>query len=161
MKKVQVFLQSELLRDIEVVEIESNAGPAKLYEACLLKLGGIHEEELFLFVEDEDDERPLEKLPHIPEGLRLHLHRLKAIDVTVRYAGRDVRRSFRPSATVGRAKRWATKELGIAPSDATEMMLQVHGTDNRPDADTHIGSLVVAPQHSVVFDLVPSPRVNG
>jgi hypothetical protein len=159
--KVNVFLQSELLRDIEVVEIESDAGQAKLHEACLLKLGEGSGEEFFLFVEDEDDERSFEKLPHIPEGLRVHLHRLKGVDVIVRYAGRDVCRSFRPSTTIGRVKRWATQELSIAPTDATEMMLQVHGTDNRPDADTHIGTLVEAPQHRVVFDLVPSPRVNG
>lgn len=159
--KVQVFLQSERLRNIEVVEIESDAGHAELHEACLLKLGDGQDEEFFLFVEDEDDERPFEKLQDIPEGLRLHLHRLKGIDVIVRYAGRDVRRSFRPSATVGRVKRWATQEMGIAPTDATELMLQLSGTDVRPDTDIHIGSLVEAPQHHIVFDLVPSPRVNG
>ena len=159
--KVEVFLQSELLRDVEVVQIESDAGHARLHEACLLKLGGPRPEEFFLFIEDEDDERPVEKLPHLPEGLRLHLHRLKGIDVVVRYAGRDVRRSFRPSATVGRIKRWATQEMGVAPSDAAELMLQVHGSDNRPDADIHVGSLIEAPHHRATFDLVPSPRVNG
>ena len=90
-----------------------------------------------------------------------HLHRLKSIDVIVRYAGRDVRRAFRPSATVGRVKKWATRELSVEPSDAAELMLQISGTDNRPDADIHIGTLVKAPKHSLEFDLVPSPRVNG
>jgi hypothetical protein len=40
-------------------------------------------------------------------------------------------------------------------------MLQVSGTDVRPDPDVHLGSLVKAPHHSVGFDLVPAPRVNG
>jgi hypothetical protein len=64
----------------------------------------------------------------------VHLHRLKVIDVIVRYAGRDVRRAFRPSATVDRIKHWSTRELGIAPSDASELMLQVSGTDSESSA---------------------------
>ncbi len=159
--KAQVFLQSELLTDIEVLEIDRNAGHAALYEACLARLGNPQTEEFFLFVEDNDEERPFEKMPEIPNGLRVHLHRLKGIDVVVRYAGRDVRRAFRPSATVGRVKNWATHELGIKPSDASELMLQISGTDTRPDADVHIGSLVRKPARVLTFDLVPSPRVNG
>lgn len=159
--KVQVFLQSELLGDIEVVEVESMGGHAALRAACLAKIDQQSGDEVFIFVEDEDDEHALEKLGQIAEGLRVQLHRLKGIDVVVRYAGREVRRSFRPSATVGRVKKWAAHEMGVAPSDAAELMLQISGTDNRPDTDTHIGSLVKAPKHTLEFDLVPSPRVNG
>lgn len=159
--KAQIFLQSELLHDIEALEIEADAGYETLHKACIAKLTEQPAEEIFLFIEDDDDERPFDKLKHIPDGLRVHLHRLKGIDVVVRYAGRDVRRAFRPSATVGRVKNWSTHELGIAPSDASELMLQVSGTDNRPDADIHIGTLVQGSARVLVFDLVPSPRVNG
>jgi hypothetical protein len=159
---VQVFLQSELLRDIEVLELPRDTSPKGLRDACIAKLPQeLDAKEFHLFVEDDDDEQPAEKLKQIPEGLRVHLHRLKGIDVTVRYGGRDVRRTFRPSATVGRIKRWSTHELGIAPSDAAELMLQISGTENRPDADTHVGSLVQLPARSISFDLVPSPRING
>lgn len=159
--KSQVFLQSELLRDIEVIELEANAGQELLRKQCVDRLDHRPVEELFFFIEDDDEERPFDKIKSIPDGLRVHLHRLKGIDVVVRYAGRDVRRAFRPSATVGRVKRWSTHELGIAPSDASELMLQISGTDTRPDEDIHIGSLVKFPAHKLVFDLVPSPRVNG
>ena len=81
--KAQVFLQSELLTDIEVLEIDRNAGHAALYEACLARLGNPQTEEFFLFVEDNDEERPFEKMPEIPNGLRVHLHRLKGIDGVV------------------------------------------------------------------------------
>lgn len=159
---IHIFLQSELLRDIEVIELADNASARDLREACMAKLpDGVNSHEFFLFVENDDDDQSFEKLKDIPEGLRLHLHRLKGIDVQVRYAGRDVRRSFRPSATVGRVKNWATHELGIAASDAAELMLQINGSDTRPDADIHIGSLVQAPVRTLSFDLVPSPRVNG
>lgn len=159
--KVKVFLQSELLDDVEVVEVESEGGHTALHAACIAKVNLQSDEKVFLFVEDEDDEHKFEKLEKVDEGLRVQLHRLKSIDVIVRYAGKDVRRSFRPSTTVGRVKKWATHELGVVPSDAAELMLQIKGTNNRPDVDIHIGALVKAPEHTLEFDLVPSPRVNG
>lgn len=157
---VQVFLQSELLRDVEVVEVDAKAGYEVLLRACLAKVGN-DGAGMALFVEDDDDEDVAEKLKRIPDGLRVHLHRQKVIEVTVRYAGRQAKRDFQPATTIARVKRWATHELGINPSDAAELMLQVSGTDIRPDADVHLGSLVVAPQRNITFDLVPSPRVNG
>ena len=158
--KIQIFLQSELLRDIEIVEVEADIGHAKLHELCLLKLGDRRDEIFHLFIEDEE-ETSIENLVHLPDGLRLHIHRHKAIDVSVHYAGRNVHHTFKPGTTVARVKRWATHELGIAASDAAELMLQIHGTDIRPDTDIHVGSLVEAPKQQIVFDLVPSPRVNG
>lgn len=160
--KVTIFAQSEMLKDVRAVEVDSNAGAAGIRAALLAILPqGPELQTLQLYLEDSDDEHALEKLTEIPHGLRVHLHRLNGIDVVVRYAGRDVRRTFRPSATIHRIKRWATRELGISLSDAAELMLQISGTNERPDADTHIGALVKFPQHSLCLDLVPSTRVNG
>jgi len=160
--KIKVFVQSEALDDINVLEIEDSLNHKALQEACKAILPTVtNKEEFHLTLEDDDDENSLEKLKQIPEGVALHLHRLKNINVEVRYAGRDVNRTFRPSATIGRIKKWAAKELGIAPSDAAELMLQISGTNDRPDNDIHLGALVKAPAKSICFDLVPSPRVNG
>jgi hypothetical protein len=160
--KVTVFAQSELLNDVHVLELDQNAGASGLRESLLSILPkGKETEELRFYVEDSDDERDFENLNVIPDGLRIHLHRLKSIDVTVRYAGRDVQRTFRPSATVRRVKHWAVRALNISSSDAAELMLQVSGTDTRPDPDTHIGTLVRFPTKALCFDLVPSTRVNG
>jgi hypothetical protein len=160
--KITVFVQSELLPEVQAVEVDHDTTAHALRAALLSLLPQQPEiQTLALYVEDSDDELALEKLTEIPDGLRVQLHRLKGIDVTVRYAGRDVRRTFRPSATLMRVKRWATREFGITPSDAAELMLQVSGTDQRPDPDTHIGSLVKSPQKSLCLDLVPSTRVNG
>lgn len=158
---VNVFLQSELLADVEVIEVEPSTGPEALRDLCLIKAAAPRGEHFFLLIEDDDDDLAVSKLGAIPEGLRLHLHRQKGIDVVVKYSGRDVRRTFRPSATITRIKRWATHELGIAPSDALELMMQIHGTEQRPDGDVHVGSLVKHPAQHIAFDLVPSPRVNG
>jgi len=158
----KIFAQSELLADIAVLEVPTVATAAEVRDACLSLLApDIDKSAIALYLEDDDDEQSLGKLEKLPKILHVHLHRLKAIDVTVRYAGRDVRRTFRPSATIARIKTWATKELGITASDAAELMLQITGTDKRPDADVHVGALVKAPAKAISFDLVPSPRVNG
>ena len=160
--KTQVFLQSEFLDDIEVIELDKDAGAAELRAACLAAIRvQMPAEEVFLSIEDIDEDDAINKMGRIPEGLRVHLHRLKGLDVIVRYAGRDVRRTFRPSATIARVKKWAAQELGISASDAAELMLQIAGTSQRPDADVHLGSLVKAPARSITFDLVPAPRVQG
>lgn len=161
MKRV-VFFQSEFLDDVGSVEVEHDADHGALRKALMNALpADIESDFLHIYVEDDDDELAIDNLVEVPDGLRVHIHRQKGIDVTVRYAGRDVRRTFRPSATVGRVKKWAANELGVSPSDAAELMLQVTGTDKRPDPDTHIGALVKAPAKALSFDLVPSPRVNG
>jgi hypothetical protein len=157
-----IFVQSEFLADVRAVEVESTTSIAKLRETLMNFVpAGIEAPAVELYAEDSDDEHALEKVAEIPHGLRIHLHRLKGIDVVVRYAGREVRRAFRPSATIRRIKHWAVHEFRISPSDAAELMLQVTGTDQRPDADIHIGALVKYPQKSLCLDLVPSTRVNG
>ena len=159
---IRVFLQSERLSDIEVIELSNYAAAKDLHAACLKRISEPPDSQEFLFfLEDDDSEDTLNALKGIPDGLRVHLHQLKAINVTVRYTGKEVKRTFRPSATIARIKRWAAKDFGILPSDAAELMLQISGTDNRPDLDVHVGSLVKKPAHTICFDLVPSPRVNG
>jgi hypothetical protein len=159
--KHPIFIQSELLNDVTILEIEASCTPAELRKLLLDLVPESDRPNVHVYVEDDDEEDALNKLNGVPEGLRVQLHRLKSIDVTVHYAGHKVTRTFRPSATVGRVKKWATHELGITPSDAAEMALQISGTDNRPDSDVHIGALVHAPTKTLSFDLVPSPRVNG
>lgn len=159
--KRQIFVQSQYLEDIAVLEVDQGAKPAQVREQLLKLLPeAAGRGKVYVYLEDQDDDDAFERLKEIPDGLRVQLHSEKGIDVAVRYAGRDVRRTFRPSATVQRVKQWATKELGLQPSDAAELMLQVAGTSNRPDPDVHIGSIAKG-EKTITFDLVPSPRVNG
>lgn len=158
----RIFLQSEFLTDIVLVELPTGATGEQLREACFARIPQeATKQDLNLYIEDDDDEEHIRQLTEVPDGLRVHIHRQKGIDVQVLYAGREVQRTFRPSSTVARVKRWATEELGIAASDAADLMLQISGTDIRPDADVHIGSLAKGRARSICFDLVPSPRVNG
>lgn len=159
--KRHIFVQSELLSEVTLLEVNSDTKPKELRELLLKLMPKDVCDHVGIYIEDNDDEDALECLTEIAEGTRFHLHRLKSIDVTVHYAGREVTRTFRPSATIARVKKWSARELGISASDAAEMALQISGTDERPDLDIHIGTLVVFPCKSLAFDLVPSPRVNG
>jgi hypothetical protein len=155
----RIFLQSGFLDGVEVIELEEHGGHVELRAAILERIGN-RTEEVFIFIEDDDAQDALHDLKELVDGLGVHAHVHKEISVLVRYAGRQVHRVFRPSATVGRVKAWALHEFGISESDGAEFMLQVSGTELRPDVDVHIGALS-RHHHEVSFDLVPSPRING
>ena len=156
---IRIFLQSEFLDGVEVIELDEHAGHAELRAAILARVGS-HSEEILIFLEDCDSEHALRDLERLVDGLGVHAHRSREIQVVVRYAGRQIHRTFRPSATVAKVKHWALGEFGIGESDGAELMLQIAGTDIRPDVDVHIGALA-RHHHEIIFDLVPSPRVNG
>ena len=159
---LRAFVQSHLLTEILLLEVPVGTNGPTLKKTVLAGIPGAEGVEgLFIFLEDDDDDDPLAKLMEIPDGLRLHVHHVKGIEVEVRYAGKSTKRTFRPSATVGRVTTWATRALGIAAPDAADLMLQLVGTSTRPDADVHIGSLTHGGEHKLHFDLVPSPRING
>ena len=113
-----------------------------------------------LFLEDQD-----EPLAHDHEfasgGIFLHYNRCKRIDVTVRYAGKTFKHGFAPSVTLKKIKHRVEKKLDIDAADAIELSLQIAGTTDRPDEATHVGSLASSPTCAVIFDLVPSDRING
>lgn len=113
-----------------------------------------------LFLEDEDD--PLSPDRRIVAPIIfVHHSRCKRIEVTVRYAGRTFEHKFGPGTTLKAIKRRAEKKLDIDSADAAELSLQIAGTNNRPDEATHVGSVADPTTCSVVFDLVPSDRING
>jgi hypothetical protein len=114
--------------------------------------------ELFL----EDAEEPLSQdHRHESGSIFLHHNRCKRIDVTVRYAGKTFQHGFAPGTTLRKIKRRAEKKLDIDAADAVELSLQLAGTTDRPDEATHVGSLAAPKTCAVVFDLVPSDRING
>lgn len=113
-----------------------------------------------LFLEDGDE--PLSD-DHVAAGGSIFIHHnpCKRIDVIVRYAGKTFEHGFAPGATLKKIKRRAEKKLDIDAADAVELSLQLAGTTDRPDEATHVGSLAAPKTCAVVFDLVPSDRING
>jgi hypothetical protein len=162
----RVYIQSEHFTDIKLVEVNDDATIEELKDAALALLpAGTEASDLSLSVEDDDDDThgQATHVKHLKKehGVRVHLHRCKHVDVHVRFGSEVVRHQFRPATTVGRVRLWAGHKLGMAPGDIAEHVLQIAGTTEQPDVDTHIGTLTKCPQCSVTFDLVPAHRING
>jgi hypothetical protein len=164
MKTIDILLQGEGLGEVQVISLPHDAGLILVLEEAR-RLGAPHgpDEEVFIFIQDED--KPLrhkDKLPRPVEGqpLSLHVHRRREIEVEVHYNGQSKSIALAPSRTIGWTKDHVAKKLfGMDRHDAAEHVLQLTGTHDRPDPDTHIGAL--AHHHRVAVDLVPLVRVEG
>lgn len=162
MKVIDIFYQGEGLREIQHLEIDSVKSYRELKELIVGKHGV--DQEVILFMEDEDDpvdnSDTIKKHPH-HNCAKIHLHRCRQIEVTVTFNGEKLLHRFSPSITIARVKQWATTKLGMSNVEASEHVLQISGTQNRPTAGTHIGSLTAKPCCQLSFDLVPDQRING
>lgn len=163
MKTLEILLQGEAIADVQLVVLPAEAGHAEVLAAAAELRAPSHDGAFWLFVQDSDTPlhpgRPLPKPPH--DGpLCLHVHRCKAITVEASFNGRTKEVELAPGRTVGATKTYvATKLFKMTEHDAAEHVLQLAGTAERPDTDTHIGAL--AKHCRVAFDLVPLVRVEG
>ena len=163
MNLIDLFCQGEGIGEISHIELEPDASFAILKS----RLAEQHRipDDVLLFIEDEDepvDETVLVKDRATATGLKVHIHRCRYVKVIVMFNGKTVDCHFAPSATVARVKRWATeKEFGMSEDEASEHVLQIAGTHDRPAPGTHIGALTDDKVDSLSFDLVPDERVNG
>jgi hypothetical protein len=151
MSQLKLFLQIEGRRSIELIEVSEDAGPdAVLAAAAAL---GLVIDEAMVFA--GEDEHPL----HVDKPV--HVHRCKKINVALHYADTpEAHHDFAPTATVNHVKRWYVNELKMSPVDASEHVLQITGTTDRPDPDVQIGALVSG-CCELAFSLVPVKRVEG
>lgn len=165
MRTVEVLLQGEAIRDIEVVVLEPGSIVAHLLGAASKLRSQRIEGEFLAFV--EGNEEPLSHDTALPEcephrPLRMHVHRCTSIAVYVTFNGQTKEHRFGPGTTVAAVKDWAAlKAFHMSPGDAAEHVLQISGTTVRPEPDTHIGALTSGKDCQLRFDLVPSKRVEG
>lgn len=164
MSKINVFLQGDGIKDIVRLQFEPRSTALDVKRVCASQLGVQMDSETAVFLEDREE--PLEDTATLESltdkhGVRLHVHRCRHVEVKVTYSSRTVEHTFGPGVTVGTIKRFAAKELGITKEDAAELIMQIVGTQEQPDVDVHIGSLVACPACAIEFDLVPNPRIQG
>jgi len=168
MSSTRVYVQSDHFSDIKLVEIDGHATIADLKRAALALLpAGTDASGLWLSIEDDDaEDEDVQSQRRVKDlnpghGVRVHLHRCKQVTVGVRFGGRTEQHSFRPATTIGRIRQWAGHRFGMKDGDIAEHVLQIAGSNEQPDMDTHVGTLVQHPNCSIVFDLVPAHRING
>lgn len=165
MKSTEILLQGEGIPDIQLVKLDRNKCVSELLVTAAAHRTGEFDGEFHVFSEDAEEplalDQPLPASEH-EEPLRLHVHRCRSIEVAVTFNGVTKEHRFGPGKTVSSVKKWAAiKAFGMTPADAAEHVLQLVGTTDRPEPDTHIGSLVTRPHCQLLFDLVPLKRVEG
>ncbi len=133
-------------------------------KAILIQKHGL-ETDVLIFLEDCDE--PLDELLLVREhtghvGVKVHVHRCRHVEVAVTFNNETVHHPFGPGTTVARVKHWAAEhKFKMSPEEASEHVLQIKGTHDRPAPGTHLGTLAACPKCAVAFDLVPDQRVNG
>lgn len=165
MKKTEILLQGEHIPDIQVVELGRGKGVKNVLAAAAKHRVCEAEGEYHVFTEEDDEPLGMDdKLPEHDDGrpVRLHVHRCRRIEVAITFNGVTKDHSFGPGTPIAAVKKWAAiAAFGMDPGDAAEHVLQLAGTTDRPEPDTHIGTLVTCPDCRLAFDLVPLKRVEG
>ena len=163
MDKVDVFVQGEGIHKGAHLQVERGVSLRQVLQLLSSQQPAAVTENLLVFEEDGED--ILEAGTPLPTTgdhiVRLHVHRCKHVKVQVNFNTRQAEHPFAPGTTIGRIKKWAIDEFKITREDATEYVLQIAGSNVRPDADVHVGSLVTSPACAIIFDLVMNVRVNG
>jgi hypothetical protein len=163
MSTLKLFLQFEGHRPVELIQVPDDAHPGAVLAAAAAL--GANVEDAFVFGGDNDDNTLNSKKSLVRQGVanksRVHVHRCKKIRAFLNYADEDPRHhDFSPSTTVDEVKEWYVDKLKMSPVDATEHVLQITDTTDRPDPDVQIGALVSG-RCDVNFTLVPIKRVEG
>lgn len=164
MSQIQIFLQVEGNRRIELIKLDADALGHELLAAAI-RLGFTEHDAANAHIFCAEHDEPLKHdMPLSKQGIgnkhRIHVHRCRSIEVTLHFNDVVKEIKFPPSATVAAAKKRFVHDIRMSPVDATEHVLQLCGCDERPEPDTQIGTLV---NHccSLCFNLVPIKRVEG
>jgi len=165
MQIIEILLQGEHIPDIQLVKIDREKGVEEmLFVAASFRKSQV-EGDFEVFI--EGNEEPLKRGDLLPESknghpTRIHVHRCRRIKVDVTFNGVTKEHSFGPGTTIAAVEKWAAiKDFAMSPADAAEHVLQFAGRTDRPEPDTHIGSLTTCPDCHLAFDLVPLKRVEG
>lgn len=170
MAGLQIFVQAEGAREIRALELPAQTTVRELVEAA--KAQGLAAEgegkghTISVYAEDRDEALSLDatlEAAGLGNQSSVHLSRCKKVAVTVHYNGKQRSESFGPGVPMHRVKQWAVGKQGfdLSSVDAAEHVLQITGTQERPDEDVHVGTLVQPKRCAVEFDLVAKVRVEG
>lgn len=162
MTDIPLFLQFEGDPRIEMVTLREDARVADV-RARAVALGFPALADALVFHQGDDqplDEKRSLKAQKVAQKDRLCLHHCRQLHVTIRFAGEDKQHPFPASATIAEVKAWYVDKIDMPEKDASEHVLQVAGTEDRPSPDVMIGSLK-SEQCRIALSLVPIKRVEG
>lgn len=171
MSKFIVFIQFHGWPGILEADLSTAGTVGELHDA-LAVVGVKLDAETYIFVDEAEEHvsgdrhDPIHGLKH---GCRIHVIRCKRIKTTVHYLEKTADREFPPGARVRAVKEWAVQRFEVDPKDATEHVLQLCSSTERPSSDTPLHQLVAGNHDhggnghgcALCFDLVPDKRVEG
>jgi len=156
---LNVFLQCQNQSNVIHLALAEDVTVASLKATLIERRLADAETELYL----EDADEPLETTTRLDSfgrsNIKVHASGCKRVEVTVTFGGRSIEHKFAPSTTVAKVQRWASERFELTPEDASDHILQLSGTHDRPSPTVHIGSL--ARDCRVAFDLLPNERIQG
>ena len=91
----------------------------------------------------------------------LHCSRCPEIDTFIHFSGKELNRKFSPATTVEVATRWARMNLRLDAAAASEFVLQLSGTEDKPRSSQHLGELVQGGECKLSFELVKEMTPQG
>ncbi len=167
MAPIEIFIQGEGISKIILVKMDSQDTVRDIIKVAREHgLSTPEGSEVFVLVENTEVPLDLDaKLGEVGLGprSRVHIHSCQSVEVVVNFNGDDRKGFFPPSATVDYVKAWAVGKDGydLSAVDASEHVLQVCNSTDRPDEDIHIGTLVKFSAGTLCFDLFAKQRVEG
>ena len=164
---IEIFIQGEGILKITLVNLHPKDTVADIIKVAREHgLSTPQGSEVFVLVENTDTplvlDAKIDEADLIPRS-RVHIHRCQRVEVVVNFNADQLKGFFPPSATVAWVKKWAVGKdgFGMSDVDATEHLLQLCNTTDRPDEDMHIGTLMKVSDWAICFDLVAKQRVEG
>ena len=164
---IELFIQGEGIPKITLVKVNPKDAVADIIKAAREHgLSSPEGSEICVFVENTDAplalDAKIDEVGLVPHS-RVHIHRCQLVEVMANFNEHQKKAFFPPSATVKWVKEWAVGKDGfdMTPVDATEHLLQICNSSERPDEDVHIGTLAKFSDGTLCFDLVPKQRVEG
>jgi hypothetical protein len=162
--KVITAAQDEVLRDVLIRNEVIKAGQ----EDILVFVGECEEALIELDeIEDGSDKHgPVDvsltiEILELKRHRHVHLHKCRHVAVEVNFMGKTKRHRFSPATTIRVVTQWARKKFHLEAAAATEYVLQLCNSTDRPRPDKHLGELVEPSKCAICFDLVKEVTPQG
>jgi hypothetical protein len=163
--QLEVFVQGPGIARPALVTVPTDGQVGDIIQAAKGK-GLMLDDEQSVKVWLEDADEPLDAhatlaVAGVKTRSRVQVHTCQRIHVTVNFNNDNKQHPFSPSATIAAVKAWAVQKFGLDQTAATEYVLQICGSTDKPAPDIEVGSLAQPGQCSACFDLVPQQLVQG
>ena len=163
MSKTVIFIQVQGRNDVLEAELTEPVTHGGISEA-LVRLGINIDAESHIFLDEAEDHLHGERhepIHGVKQGCRIHICRCRRIQTMIHFLDQTAEHSFPPGVRVRTVKAWAVAKFKIDRKDASEHVLQLCNSSERPPTDTPLQQLVQGHHCEVCFDLVPEKRVEG